>query len=156
MPEPGRQVVKEQLFIGGDGLPWDNVATFVELCVARAAHFYNMAAPGDGHVLFDRSMVDGVAALGRLGLSTPQHLQRALERYRYARTVFLTPPWPELFAGDGERRHSFEDAVAEYQGLLAAYPANGYRVVEIPRGTVDTRANFLAQRLVQPSTASHT
>ena len=23
-PEPGRQIVKEELFIGGDGLPWDN------------------------------------------------------------------------------------------------------------------------------------
>ena len=27
--EPGRQVVKEQLYIGGDAVPWGNVSEFV-------------------------------------------------------------------------------------------------------------------------------
>lgn len=156
MPEPGRQVVKEQHFIGGDGLPWGNIERFVELCVARAAHFYNVAEPGDGPVLFDRSMVDAVTALARLGFPTPNHLLNALQRYRYARTVFLTPPWQELFAHDEERRHDFDAAVAEYEGLLQAYPANGYEVIEIPKFDLSARATFLEQHLKPQGTGDVT
>ena len=65
MPEPGRQIVKEQTYIGGDGLPWANIPKFVELCVSRAMYFYNAARPADRCVLFDRSIVDAVAALER-------------------------------------------------------------------------------------------
>lgn len=53
----------------------------------------------------------------------------------------------ELFASDAERRHSFSDAVAEYDGLLEAYPANGYQVELIPKGSLEERADVLEDRL---------
>jgi predicted ATPase len=150
MPEPGRQIVKEQTYIGGDGLPWANVPKFVELCVSRAMHFYNIAKPSDRCVLFDRSIVDAVAFLARQGLPTPPYLRHALERHRYAPTVFLAPPWEALFERDRERRHAFAAAVAEYEDLLQAYPAGGYAVEFIPQATVGERADFLEDRLRQP------
>jgi predicted ATPase len=146
MAEPGREVVREQLASGGDGLPWRNLERFVALCVARAAHFHD-AAPGDGWVLFDRSIVDAVSALAQRGLAIPPPLRRALQHYRYAATVFMIPPWPELFATDTERRHSFADAVAEYRWLLRSYPANGYAVIEIPKLGIAQRADFLEHSL---------
>jgi predicted ATPase len=145
-PEPGRQVVREQMSIGGDGLPWANVAKFVELCVSRALSFYN-TAPADRCVLFDRSIVDAVCSLARLGLPTPVPLLEALARYRYAPTVFMTPPWQELFAQDEERRHTFAHAVAEYEHLMRAYPANGYEVAVIPKAAIRERADFLEEQL---------
>ena len=153
MAEPGRQIVKEQALIGGDALPWRDIGQFVELCVSRAVYLYN-SAPTGRPVLFDRSMVDAVAALERLGLAVPTHLRNALRRYRYASTVFMTPPWPELFANDAERRHSFADAVAEYTWLLQSYPANGYAVVEIPRLGIAARADFLEQRLARAASSN--
>ena len=69
----------------------------------------------------------------------------AARRYRYGRRVFLVPPWRELFAGDAERRHGFEAAVAEYEALMASYPAHGYEVVVVPRGSVRERADFLEE-----------
>jgi predicted ATPase len=59
----------------------------------------------------------------------------------------MAPPWVGLFETDGERRHAFSDAVAEYEGLLQSYPANGYQVQLIPRAGVKERADFLARRL---------
>ena len=85
--------------------------------------------------------------LARVGLPTPDHLRNALQRYRYARIVFLTPPWEELFRADPERRHGFSDAVAEYEGLLESYPANGYEVELIPKAPIRERADFLEERL---------
>lgn len=146
-PEPGRQIVKEQAYIDGDGVPWADIPKFTELCVSRAVYFYNTARPAEEAVLFDRSIVDAVSWLARLGFPTPQHLRHALERYRYAPVVFMTPPWEELFRADAQRRHSFSDAVAEYEGLLEAYPANGYEVEIIPKAGVEQRADFLEERL---------
>jgi predicted ATPase len=146
-PEPGRQIVKEQLHIGGDGLPWENAVKFAELCVSRAMYFYNTAMPTDKPALFDRSMVDNISGLERLELPLPQYLKAALQQYRYARRVFMVPPWKELFSSDAERRHSFEDAEAEFASLLNAYKANGYEIVLIPKGTVSERASFLERQL---------
>jgi predicted ATPase len=146
-PEPGRQIVKEQTYIDGDGLPWADKAKFTELCVSRGLYFYNAARPSEKCVLFDRSIVDAVSSLARLGLPTPPYLRNALGRYRYARTVFMTPPWEELFENDPERRHTFSDAVAEYEDLLKSYPANGYEVEVIPKAGVCERADFLEERL---------
>jgi predicted ATPase len=147
MPEPGRQIVKEEAYIGSDGVPWANIPKFTELCVSRAMYFYNAARPSEKCVLFDRSIVDAICFLARAGLPTPEHMRRALQLYRYARVVFMAPPWEELFKADAERRHAFSDAVAEYEGLLEDYPANGYVVELIPKAGVEERADFLEERL---------
>jgi len=147
MHEPGRQIVKEQQRIGGDALPWADMSRFLELCVSHAIHQYGTAVPGRGVVLFDRSIVDAVAAAERLGLGLSRSLRAATEEYRYAGTVFMVPPWPELFASDAERRHSLESAVAEYKHLMTAYPAFGYRIEIVPKDTVARRADFLEARL---------
>ncbi len=47
-PEPGRQIVKEQQSVNGDGLPWKDATKFAELCVSRAMYFYNSARRSDG------------------------------------------------------------------------------------------------------------
>jgi predicted ATPase len=146
-PEPGRQIVKEELFIGGDALPWQNGVKFAEHCISRAIYFYNIAQPQGRPVLFDRSMVDNIIGLQRLGLPVPQSFLNALERCRYAQRVFLTPPWPELFTLDNERKGSFAAAVVEYESLLVSYPALGYEVVLIPKLGVQERADFLEKQL---------
>jgi len=146
-PERGRQIVKEQLHIGGDGLPWQNPLKFAELCVSRALFFFNKARPTDRPAFFDRSIVDNITGIERMGLTLPDSFTQALQHYRYARRVFMTPPWKELFSADAERRHSFEDAQAEYEGLLKSYTANGYEVVLIPNGTTAQRASFLERQL---------
>jgi predicted ATPase len=146
-PEAGRQIVKEQLHLGGDGLPWENPVKFAELCVSRALFFFNTAMPIDKPAIFDRSIVDNITGVERLGLPLPEYLSVALQRYRYARRVFMTAPWRELFSRDSERHHSFEDAEAEYAGLLKGYTTNGYEIVLIPKGTPAERANFFEEQL---------
>jgi predicted ATPase len=146
-PEPGRQIVKEQLHLGGDGLPWENPVKFAELCVSRALYFYNTAKPIDRPAIFDRSIVDNITGIERSGLPMPDYFRLALQHYRYARRVFMTPPWPELFSTDAERQHSFAAAEAEYFGLLESYAASGYEVVLIPKGTPAERADFVEQQL---------
>lgn len=146
-PEAGRQIVKEQQSIGGDGLPWVDGRKFAELCISRSLYFYNMARPVKKAVIFDRSFIDNIAGLLRMGEPLSPAFSAAVQRYRYARRVFLVPPWPELFAHDAERQHSFAAAVLEYESLVTVYQDFGYDVVVIPQDTVAARADFLANAL---------
>ncbi len=144
--EPGRQIVREQLAVGGAALPWEDGALFVELMLSRASYLYNTASTAEGWVFFDRSMIDHAAALG----DASARQARLCDVYRYATTVFMAPPWRELFAQDEERRHDFDAARAEYERLLDAYPRHGYELCELPRDTVAARADFIEQQLGAP------
>lgn len=145
--EAGRQVVKEQLFIGGDALPWADAARFVELTISRSMH--NMiAAARSGHLtFFDRGIVDQLAGAERAGLAVPEAFRTAARRFRCSRRVFLAPPWPDIFRNDAERRHSFEEAAASYVPLRAAYEALGYDTIELPQADPAARAAFILDRL---------
>jgi predicted ATPase len=65
----------------------------------------------------------------------------------YHRIVFLTPPWPEIYVQDAERRHDLDAATAEYARLLEAYPALRYDVRIIPRASIVERADFVLNTL---------
>ena len=145
--EPGRQVVKEQLLIGGDALPWANADLFLELTISRSIHHLVEAARGDRIAFFDRGIVDQLGGYGRMGMEIPAHFRAAAERFRYRETVFLVPPWREIFANDAERRHSFEDSVAQYEAVLSTYIDFGYRPVIVPQTDVAARADFIAAEL---------
>lgn len=154
MPEAGRQIVKEQMLIGGDALPWKNAAQFVDLAASRAAWQYNSAKPDDRPVVFDRSVVDVISYLAYKGCKLPSHLKKMLKIYRYCPTVFVLPPWKEIFHSDDERQKDFEEATTEYDALMTAYNELGYKTVEIPKISISHRADFFEQFIQNPGHAS--
>lgn len=141
--EAGRQVVKEQLYVGGDALPWADAGKFVELTISRTMHNMISAARTGRLTFFDRGIVDQVAGCEQAGLPVPDYLREAARRFRCHRRVFLAPPWQEIFHNDVERRHSFGHAAASYGPLRAAYEGLGYRIVDLPKASVASRADFV-------------
>lgn len=145
--EPGREVVKEQRAIGGRALPWDDLDLFLELTISRSIHHLVEAARGDRIAVFDRGIVDQIAGFKGRGLAIPPHLRKAAETFRYRDSVFLVPPWAEIFAQDAERRHGFDEAVAQYEAQAEAYESFGYRTVIVPKASVAARADFVMREL---------
>lgn len=143
-PEPGRQIVKEQILLGGDALPWGNVVKFAEACVARAVHFH---ANATGLTFFDRSCLDNVAAIEREKHGLTPLMEGALEHIHYGKRAFLIPPWEALFEADMERRHGFEEALEEYEYLSEFYPRHGYELIEVPKAEVASRADFIEREI---------
>lgn len=146
-PEAGRQIVREQDWTGGDALPWTQPVRFAELAVSRCVQSLISVAREPGPVFFDRSPIDQLAGLERLGLPVPATVAGAAARCRYNRTVFVAPPWPEIFAADAQRRHGLDEALAEYGPLRATYERLGYRLVDLPKTSVEARADFVLAAL---------
>jgi predicted ATPase len=143
--EPGRRIVKEEMLGAGLALPWVSEAAFARRGVEIALADRAAASRETGWVFFDRGLLDAAAALQHLtGEPTLTTIGAA---HRYHRMVFLTPPWPEIYVADSERRHSLNEAVAEYQRLLAVYPSLGYEVIILPKVSVHERANIVLHAL---------
>ena len=144
--EPGRRIVQAALEGGGEEvLPWVDLAAFARRAIELALADREAASTHAGWVFFDRGLVDAAAALEH---ATGEPAVRAFgEGRRYHPTVFMAPPWPEIYVSDPERRHGFEAAAAEYERLERAYRALGYRVAELPKAGVAERADFVLAAL---------
>lgn len=143
VPEPGRQIVKEQIAIGGDALPWINLKKFLELALSRYLFHFNFQKESQKLVFFDRGIVDAI----QLDQSQPEYFQQAAQKFKYNRLVFLAPPWEEIFANDSERKHDFESAKKEFNELLIKYKNFGYETVLLPKVSVKERVDFILNRL---------
>jgi predicted ATPase len=145
--EPGRRIVKEELKGEGSAVPWIDAVAFMRRAVAMALADRASAAALNGWVFFDRGLIDAAAGLQLL---TGEPALAALgQSHRYHRRVFLTPPWPEIYVTDSERRHSLNAAVAEYQRLLDLYPSLSYEVTILPKASVHDRADFVLHALAE-------
>ncbi|WP_137113423.1 AAA family ATPase [Mesorhizobium sp. GR13] len=143
--EPGRRIVAEQVANGGTALPWVDLAAFLHLAIDVALADRQAVASESGWVFFDRGLVDAASALE--AIKGGNVLESLCSAHGYHRRVFMAPPWPEIFANDEERRHSLNDAIAEYERLMRDYPRLGYDVVVLPMGPVDQRVDFMLETL---------
>jgi predicted ATPase len=92
----------------------------------------------------DRGLIGAAVALEYL---TGEPIERTLQADHYHVRVFLTPPWPNIYSTDAERRLGLVEARAEYERLATAYPRLGYEVVVLPRVPVSRRADLVLMAL---------
>src|ERR1700678_7435 len=142
MPEGGRAIIQDQVAIGGGALPWSDRRAFAELMLSWEMRSYRAAVKMSGPVIFDRGVPDVLGYLRLSSLSVPAHVERAAKIFRYHPRVFIAPPWPEIFALDGERKQSFEEAYATYKVMLETYAALGYDLIPLPLESVEERMRF--------------
>lgn len=146
--EVGREIVKEQLAIKGDLTPWQNPQAFCDIMIDRSIAAYHqakiMTTAMNQVVFFDRSFLEAVSYYQTLNINKYSHF---VEELRYYPTIFMAPPWKEIFHQDDERKHAFEDGVIEYERLLKFYPQHGYRIVELPKTSVKERVEFILSNL---------
>ncbi|MEG3147264.1 AAA family ATPase [Sphingomonas sp. RT2P30] len=143
--EPGRRIVAQELAKGGSALPWIDPDAFARRAFALASEDRDATRANPGFTFFDRGLVDAAVALEHgAGIAMAATLTGTP---RYHGTVFLAPPWREIYAVEAARRHDFAAAEAEYHRLSAAWPALGYHVVMLPLTSIAARADFVLATL---------
>lgn len=143
--EPGRRIVQHELAHGGDALPWHDMPAFARRALDQALQDLTAASANRGWTFFDRGLVDAAAALQPYDGGAA--LSNVASHYRFHGSVFLAPPWPEIYVTDPERRHDFNEAWQEFSRLEQVYPALGYDVVILPKCAIAARADFVLRAL---------
>jgi predicted ATPase len=147
VPEVGRELIKEQLAANGSIIPWQQPQAFCEMLITRSIAAFHKAKTitnvRDQLIFFDRSFLEGVSYYQSLEIKNSNKYDHYVDELRYYPTIFMAPPWKEIFRQDEERKHSFESAVEEYERLLKFYPKYGYRIVEFPKASLTDRVHFI-------------
>jgi predicted ATPase len=141
--EAGRAIIQEQAATGGKALPWDDRALFAELMLSWEIRSYHLAEESAGIVFFDRGVPDVLGYLRLVGLPVPGHMQKAAQLFGYYRSVFILPPWREIFSPDQERKQDFDEAIRTYAAMKAIYSELGYELIEIPPAPIEDRVQFV-------------
>jgi predicted ATPase len=142
-PEAGRGIIQHQQAISGPALPWRNAALFAELMLCWELRSHAAAGAGSGPVFFDRGIPDTIGYLKLNGLAVPPHMLEAARLHRYRRSVFIAPPWPEIFTQDTERHQTLAEAELTHAAMVETYSSLGYELVPLPRAPLDERVRFL-------------
>ena len=145
MLEPGRRIVSDELSRNGEALPWVNLKKFAGRAVEMARSDLKRMQEFDGIVFFDRGMVDAAVALEFAGGESYRSVLGVTRQY--SKTVFLAPPWPEIFKNDAARKHGFREAKGEYLRLETALADMGYDTCELPKVPVLDRVAFVLNKI---------
>ena len=98
-------------------------------------------------VFFDRGIPDVFAYMNYLGVEYPSIFIDQSNNNQYYSTIFLMPPWKDIYITDNERYESFEQSLAIYNHLKSAYKGLGYTIIEVPFGTAQERADFILKKI---------
>lgn len=141
--EAGRAIIQDQALISGNALPWKDRQAFAELMLSWELRSWHGAKESNGLFFFDRGVPDIAGYLSLCGLSIPEHVVTAIKLFRYNNTVFIAPPWQDIFIQDAERKQSFEEAELTFHTMTTTYRHYGYNLIELPMITPEERADFI-------------
>lgn len=129
--EPARQVIAEQRAVQGDGISDKNTTPFTELILSRSLESYKKYVGSSVPIIFDRGIPDVIGYAKLFGLDIKK-FENSAKIHPYNRSVFIAPPWEEIYSTDDERKMTFEETAQFHELLERAYLDLGYQLIELP------------------------
>jgi predicted ATPase len=145
--EAGRIIVRRELELQGSEIPWVDPTRFANKLATLAIEQFDSTAQLSEPVFFDRCVVEPLVYCQTHGLELSHNIIKAAKRCRYDNPIFVVPPWKEIFVEDTERRHSFGEAMAEYEALIQAFLDFDYEMVVIPKMAIENRIDFILREV---------
>ena len=145
IPEAAREIIREQEQINGEGVPWKDNRLYTELMLAGSVKDYQEAATRrlDKPILFDRGIPDSICHWELSGNTITAAMEELVKKYRYNPTVFILPPWKDIYHTDNERKQSWEEAEHTFHKMKEIYERYGYATMIVPKDTVENRKRFI-------------
>ncbi|NNT72070.1 ATP-binding protein [Flavobacterium sp. IMCC34852] len=146
-PEISRQVTLEAKKQGIEQLFLEKPLLFSELLLEGRRKQHQQAIEDVAELVFlDRGIPDILAYMHYIGDSYPAFFDHACREHQYSK-IFVLPPWEEIYESDEARYENFEQAKLIFDHLLETYQKYGYELIEVPRGTVEERIQFILSQL---------
>mgnify|MGYP001090906004 CR=1 FL=1 len=149
VPEDARQIIKDQMAIGGVALPWKDKAEYAQLMFLKSVETYRHIANRDQAAvyLFDRGILDSICYMNMEGIAMPDEFEEMAQQYRYNLTVFVLPPWKEIYETDNERKQSWAEAAYTFEKMIETYKQYGYQPIIVPKDTIENRRQFILSHI---------
>ncbi|MDB5151515.1 MAG: putative ATPase [Mucilaginibacter sp.] len=140
--EISRSLIIQEVEKKTDCLPWVDLNCFADKVLGEMilAHKATLA---DQLTFYDRGLPDIIAYLKVAGLPVPDNYYDALQQNPYHKTVFILPPWQEIYITDSERWQTYQEAEELYWGITDTYKSLGFDLIGIPKFAVKHRANYI-------------
>ena len=146
-PEISRQVTKMARKKGIDHLFLEDPLLFSELLLEGREKQYLKATKSSSEIIFfDRGIPDIHAYMNYFGTVYPKIFLEKSRKYRY-NTIFLLPPWKEIYITDDIRYETYELSISIYNHLKVSYTELDYEIIEVPFGSIELRADFILKKL---------
>lgn len=150
--DSARELIRERKARGLSPRPAP--AAFARALLARDLDKLATTAASSGWTFFDRSPFEALAMLDEASAPAPAEFasmqaRLALRQYFHP-TVFVLPPWREIYVQDAERDHDFEHCQRVHHALVALYGGLGFVVDVLPCTPVPTRVAHVLQVLQWP------
>jgi predicted ATPase len=141
VPESARAIIKRRKEAGLSPRPaLEQFGT--EMLEADMAQYRETPVQHDP-VFFDRGVCDALGFLFFRGAISEAEAAVLIREFRYNEVVFVLPPWEDIYTMDTERDQSFAEAITVCESVLQWYARWGYQLVEVPRGSVEARVDFI-------------
>ena len=141
--EVARKIIQDEMALGGDALPGNNIGSRIEKMIVRSIETYQDALKKRTETtIFDRGVLDYMGYAYRTNTPISEKLQHIALSLAYNKKVFIAPPWKEIYCHDTERKQSFEEALEVYDNLFKIYSTYKYDIIELPKASVESRADF--------------
>lgn len=147
VPEVGRTIIKKQLLLGGTALPWSNVDDYSNLMLQYSLQDFISLSPRTDIHFFDRGIPDVLGYAELINLANQDIYTNSVENFRYNSTVFILPPWEDIYTTDAERKQDFKLAIDTYDIMKKIYEKYDYKLVDIPCMSVSERIDFILDKI---------
>lgn len=117
-----------------------------DLLNRRIQHFQQSLTVDTSPIFFDRGIPDVLAYMHFFDQPYPNEFVEACKVHKYD-TIFITPPWKEIYVSDNERLETYEEAEEIHNALFQTYTRFGYAPIIVPKKPIDERVNHVLETL---------
>lgn len=149
MQEISRELTLQAKKKGIDQLFIENPIMFSEqLLEGRLKQFQEGENFNTPILFYDRGLPDVTAYMDFAKNNYPENFSETCLKYKYD-AIFILPPWEEIYEQDEVRYESFAQAQEIFNFLQKGYVNYGYKIHQVPVGTLSLRTNFILNSLKQ-------
>jgi len=152
--ESARAIIRERLAAGLPPRP--EPVVFASEILRRDMAKYNQTPEGKAWTFFDRSPLEALGMLHEAAPMPPSELAALTGDLHFHRSVFVLPPWPDIYRQDGERDHSVRHCFAVHESIVSLYARWGYQLHELPCLPPAERARHVLQVLAEHGSSPRT
>lgn len=144
--EVSREITEKARESGIDQLFLEQPLLFSDMLLEARVQQFNEAKMLNETVFLDRGVPDILAYMHYIGDPYPSHFEKMSKKCQYDK-VFILMPWREIYVQDSHRYENYEQAEIIFKHLKETYVNSGYEPIEVLKGTIEERINFILKNI---------